>query len=111
MVLARPLTICLGVTLLFHVLAPAPQAVGQCQRAKLTADDGAAGDWLGYSVGVSADVAVVGAPYRDMEGHNYGAGYVFQRCGGVWAQVDMLFPPEYGGLTGRSVAIDGDVKL
>jgi hypothetical protein len=31
------------------------------QQAKLTADDGAASDWFGYSVAVSGDTAVIGA--------------------------------------------------
>ena len=33
----------------------------------LTASDGAAGDRFGYSVAVSGDTAVVGAPYRQIE--------------------------------------------
>ena len=91
------------------ISSSAVHAPGQCQRAKLTANDGAPGDWFGYAVDISIDVAVIGAPYNADQGHNYGAGYVFERSGPAWSQVDKLFPPEDGGLVGRSVAIDGDV--
>jgi hypothetical protein len=99
----------LFVAAIVTLLAGTAQGVAQCQRAKLTADDGAPDDWFGYSVAVSADVAVVGAMYRDMSGHNYGAGYVFHRSGPAWSLVAMLYPQGYGGLVGRSVAIDGDL--
>ena len=32
------------------------------EQAKLTASDGAGGDWFGWSVAVAGDTAVVGAP-------------------------------------------------
>jgi hypothetical protein len=38
------------------------------QEAKLEASDGAVSDYLGYSVSVSGDTAVVGAPYDDTAG-------------------------------------------
>ena len=50
---------------------------------KLTASDGAAGDELGWSVSVSGDTIVVGAPGDDA---GRGAAYVFVRPGGgAWA--------------------------
>ncbi|MBU0618456.1 MAG: FG-GAP repeat protein [Planctomycetes bacterium] len=107
MVLLKHLGTVAALAVLWQLLTPASQVLAQCQRTKLTADDGAPGDWFGYSVAVSGDVAVVGAMYRDMAGHNYGAGYVFQRSGSAWSQVAMLYPPGYGGLVGRSVGIDG----
>ncbi len=55
-------------------------AGGLNQTAKLTASDGASGDYLGYSVGVSSDgsTIVAGAPFATI-GANYeqGAAYVF----------------------------------
>ena len=42
-------------------------AGGWSQKAKLTASDAAAQDRYGYSVGVSGDTIVVGAPYNDYD--------------------------------------------
>ena len=48
------------------------------QTAKLTASDGAAGNWFGMSVGISDDTVVVGAPEATVGGNAYqGAAYVF----------------------------------
>ena len=38
------------------------------QIAKLTADDGASGDWFGCSVALDAGMAVIGAPADDDNG-------------------------------------------
>jgi len=43
----------------------------------LLASDGETGDRFGYSVGVQADTAVVGAIFNDPAGTNSGMGYVF----------------------------------
>ena len=47
------------------------------QLAKLTADDAAAGDWLGYSVSISDNTAIVGAWGNDDGGSNSGSAYLF----------------------------------
>jgi len=49
------------------------------QRAKLTADDGAADDQFGWSVSISGDTMVVGARYDDDKGSKSGSAYVFTR--------------------------------
>lgn len=59
------------------------------QQQKLTASDGAAGDYFGLSVSVSTDTCVVGAPY-DGGANEYGSAYVFTRSGGVWTQQQKL---------------------
>ena len=63
---------------------------GWVQFAKLMADDGAAGDRLGFSVAISEDGnTVVAGAYRRAEGGvtNSGAAYVFVRDGdGNWSQ-------------------------
>jgi hypothetical protein len=46
------------------------------QQAKLTASDGAAGDWFGISVSISGNYAIVGAPYDD---NSIGSAYIFYR--------------------------------
>ncbi len=49
------------------------------QVAQLLADDGAAGDQFGWSVAVSGDLVLVGAPFADVGGNaNQGAAYLFR---------------------------------
>ena len=47
------------------------------EQQKLTASDGAAADFFGYSVSVSGDTIVVGAAYDDDNGQNSGSAYVY----------------------------------
>jgi FG-GAP repeat len=51
------------------------------ETAKLTASDGVAGDFFGYSVGISSDTVVVGAIIASQQG----AAYVFVKPGSGWA--------------------------
>jgi hypothetical protein len=63
------------------------------QRKKLVAGDAEAGDRFGYSVAISGEVIVVGAPYEDAGGLDAGAAYVFHRNQGgadQWGQVAKL---------------------
>ena len=53
---------------------PAVSAGSAFQKATLTASDGAANDFFGYSVALSGSTAVVGAPDKDSF---TGAAYVF----------------------------------
>jgi hypothetical protein len=76
------------------------------QQAALTAADGAAGDYFGWSVALSGATAVVGA-----DGSNTftGAAYVFTGPGGTWSQQAELTDPggaEYDYF-GSSVAVSG----
>ena len=48
------------------------------QIAKLLASDGAAGDVLGRSVGISGNTAIVGALGNDDNGNNSGSVYLFK---------------------------------
>lgn len=89
----------------------AKEAGGWIQTAELRADDGAAGDFFGFSIALSGDTAVVGAPAASVDGEaNRGAAYVFHREGGSWSQVAKLSAAD--GLGGdqfsNSVAVDGD---
>jgi hypothetical protein len=56
------------------------------QQAKLTAPNSHAGDWFGYTVGISGDTVLVGAA-------DAGA-YVFERSQGAWALQTTLEVPE-----------------
>ena len=55
------------------------------QQAKLTASDGSSEDQFGFSVAVSGDTAVIGAPSDDQ-----GSAYVFTRSGGTWTEQTKL---------------------
>jgi hypothetical protein len=64
------------------------------EQAHLTASDGAESDRFGYSVALSGDNAVVGAPYDDTPaGFNAGSAYVFVRSGTTWTERAHLTPP------------------
>ncbi|HEY2858763.1 MAG TPA: FG-GAP repeat protein [Terracidiphilus sp.] len=87
-----------------------------------------AGDWFGYSVAISGDTVVVGAPQEDSSslGVNSapnelagasGAAYVFTRSAGVWSQQAYLKPAlagpggQAGDHFGWSVAVSGDTVV
>jgi FG-GAP repeat len=79
-------------------------------QARLTASDGATGDWFGWSVALSGDTALVGAYGGD---ENQGAAYVFVRSGTDWNQQAKLTATD--GVAnhdfGWSVALEGDAAL
>ena len=78
------------------------------QQAKLTALDGAAGDWFGYSVSISNDHVVIGSPGDDDGGSKSGSAYVFKRDGLTWTQQAKLNASDgaAGDWFGGAVAID-----
>ena len=88
------------------------------ESAKLTAADGTANDNFGYSVAISGDTVVVGAPYKTTNGNLLqGSAYVFVKPPGGWSG----FLTETAKLTasdgtandnfGYSVAISGDTVV
>ena len=55
------------------------------ETAKLTASDGTSTNWFGYSVGVSGDTVVAGAPLAAVGANQFqGAAYVYVRPVGGW---------------------------
>ncbi|MFZ5797427.1 MAG: hypothetical protein C4563_06890 [Desulfobulbus sp.] len=88
------------------------------QTAKLTASDGEAGDWFGFSVGISGDTVVAGAT-----NHNSftGSAYVFTKPGSGWADMTQTAkltasdgegdPIGGGDQFGYSVAISGETVV
>ena len=83
---------------------------------KLTASDAQAGDFFGFSVAVSGDIAVAGASGEDAGGTDAGAAYVFQRNeGGAsnWGEVTELVASDAraGDQFGVSVAVSGDTVV
>ena len=95
-------------------------ASGWTQVAKLTADDGAASDFFGWSVSIDGDTVVIGA-YEDddpVKGTNSGSAYVFTRdtAGNLasnWTQFVKLTAGDgaAGDKFGESVSIDGNTMV
>ncbi|MFC1719068.1 hypothetical protein ACFL6S_35780 [Candidatus Poribacteria bacterium] len=55
-------------------------------QTKVTADDSTPEDFFGFSVYMSEDFAIVGAPRNDSAGTDCGAVYIFKRDGDSWEQ-------------------------
>lgn len=84
------------------------------QTAKLTASDAAANDFLGWSIAISGNTVVVGAPETNWcGGADCGSAYVFVRNGANWSQQQKLNAPDGRAIDffGESVAIDGDLII
>jgi hypothetical protein len=96
---------------------PASGWASATETAKLTASDGAAGDFFGNSVAVAGDTIYVGAPFDTIPPNlSQGSAYVFVKPAAGWASV-----PETAKLTasdgatndnfGRRVAVSGDALV
>jgi len=88
---------------------------GWTQRAKLTASDGAAGDYFGHSVSIDGDTIVIGAWYDTDQGSHSGSAYVFTRntAGSLtsgWTQRAKLTASDGAANDnfGERVSVDGD---
>jgi hypothetical protein len=84
------------------------------QQARLTAGDGANGDWFGCSVAIAGDTALVGAFYDDVGATtNQGSAYAFTRSGTTWSQQAKLTAADGAAndFFGVSVAIAGETAL
>lgn len=81
--------------------------------AKLVAEDAAGIDWLGQSVSLDGDTAILGAYGDDDGGSHAGAAYIFAGVGGLWYQQNKLSADEIDAYDyfGYSVAVDGDTLL
>lgn len=77
--------------------------------AKLVAGDADNGDSFGYSVGVSGETVVVGAPDEGDTFFSSGAAYVFRNVDGTWQEIAKLTASDQAGndYFGSAVAIDG----
>ena len=83
------------------------------QEAKLTASGSNRERWFGYSIAISGDTAVIGAPF-DNGGFSYsGAAYVFVRSEGSWSEQSKLTASDttIDDHLGWSVAISGDTAV
>ncbi len=77
------------------------------RQARLTANDGSAGDYFGNSVSISYNYAIVGAVGDD---NNMGSAYLFRNNDGNWTWYGTFFAPDddKDDWFGQSVAISGD---
>ncbi len=83
-------------------------------QKRLTAPDGAIHDNFGYSVSVSGDYAIVGAPYKKIgDNDNQGKVYIFHRDKTSWNLQAAITASdgEAGDWFGISVSIDGDYAV
>ncbi|MDD2656510.1 MAG: FG-GAP repeat protein, partial [Patescibacteria group bacterium] len=77
----------------------------------LTASDGVAGDYFGYSVAISGDYIIVGSPFgNDTVVSNSGAAYVYHWNGTVWTSEQKITASDLGNEDnfGTKVSISGD---
>ena len=83
------------------------------QEAKFTASDGAEADQFGFSVSVSGDAALIGAPFNDDAGADSGSAYVFRWDGNSWSEEAKLTPSDgaAGDRFGDSVSISGNALV
>jgi len=87
---------------------------GWQEGQKLTADDGATGDFFGGSVAISGDITLIGARGNSAQGSLAGAVYVFVRdADGQWSERQKLTASDgaAGNLFGFSVALSGETAL
>jgi hypothetical protein len=83
------------------------------EQAKITASDGAAYDYFGYTVAISGDYAVVGACQDDDAGSYSGSAYIFKRNGTAWTEQAKITASDGAedDFFGESVAISGDYAV
>ena len=80
------------------------------QQQKLDAWDAEADDKFGWSVSLSGNYAIVGAPESDDSGSSSGSAYIFQLSGSTWYYQQKLVASDGAQLNdfGSSVAISSD---
>jgi hypothetical protein len=84
------------------------------EQQRLVASDGAAGDFFGTSVAISADTVIIGVQKDDIGMHaDQGSAYVFTRGGGVWTQQQKLVSSDGAASDefGVSVAVSGESAI
>ena len=84
------------------------------QAARLTASDGAPGDYFGSAVAINGNYAIVGADDHDLNSkEDAGAAYVFERIDGSWTEVAKLTASDSDAFArfGDSVCISTDYAI
>jgi hypothetical protein len=83
------------------------------QQSLLSPSDLIEGDVFGFSVSISGDFAIIGAPRQDIipSVTKRGAVYIFGRIGTSWLQLTKIPNPEFRYLFGASVSISGNYAI
>lgn len=84
------------------------------QQAKFVASDGEAGDDFGISVGVTTNLAIMGAPNdKIVNNESWGSAYIFVRSGTAWGSQYKLVASDgaLGDSFGDSVALSGGTAI
>ncbi len=86
------------------------------QTKKLLASEPKASDNFGWSVAISGNIAIVGAPYEDTAGDSAGAAYIFERdSSGNWSKTEtQKLIASYTSASdkfGTSVAISNNIAV
>lgn len=81
------------------------------QTGKLLADDGSAGDFFGFAVGISNAIAVIGTPGDDDLGNSAGSAYVFDTSTGLQLFKLTASDAAANDLFGNSIAIAGNTII
>ena len=84
------------------------------QAAKITADDGAADDWFGYSVSLSSNTVLIGARYDDTDnGSDSGSAYIFEKNSTSWDQAAKITADDGAAddWFGHSVSLSSNTAL
>jgi hypothetical protein len=83
------------------------------EKPKILAEDRSHNDIFGSSVSISGDYAIVGKPWDDHTGSDYGSAYIFQRIGTTWSKVAKLVADDGGASDyfGSSVYIAGNYAI
>ncbi len=83
------------------------------EEDKVTASDGLTHDEFGFSVCISGEFAIVGAPAGEYNSNGPGAAYIYEREGENWTERVKLMSPdaEEDDYFGSSVCISGDYAI
>jgi len=100
-----------AVIVCFAFSPPQAEADTWLERQKILASDSAANNWFGYSISISGDYAIVGAPAAYNDGN--GSAYIFKRDGASWVQQQELLASDGNANDnfGISVSISGDYAI
>lgn len=93
-------------------LSAAP-GMAQCSAGHVFASDVSPHSFLGSTVAVSGNAAIVGAEYDNGAGPDAGAAYFYEYEGDRFVEVAKVLPPtsDYGQHFGHAVAMDGDLAV
>ena len=92
---------------------PTPLTPSCMHATTIIPDDGNQADHFGYSLALSGDTLLLGAPFDDENGVESGSAYVYVHDGVDWVLQTRLLPSDgsAGDMFGWSVALDGNLAV